>query len=341
MAPNLGTLSRSWLLAVLSIVTVSCGGGGGDAASPPSQPAPTPALVLVAGAPPNGTDISLTQGYVDGPALAARFRGVQDLAVDAAGTIYVVDSGNRKVRKISPAGDVSTLASFGDSPSTSLDGIALDPAGNVFVTRNEYCPPSTNCVPQGHIDRIDPAGSVTPVNIASSSDGTGIEFGEVNAIARAPNGDLYFSEHTFLPLKIPSTIRKLTPSGDATRAPFGDGASAMTFDTSGNIYVDTSVSVTKVQPGGAATALSGPFALSLGVAADDVGNAYVSDVRDHIIRKIIAPGNAPVIAGVQGIAGYSVPTLPGLLNGPGRMALHGRDLYFAMGNAVMAIRNVP
>jgi hypothetical protein len=36
-----------------------------------------------------------------------------------------------------------------------------------------------------------------------------------------------------------------------------------------------------------------------------------------------------------------VPTLPGLLNGPGRMALHGRDLYFAMGNAVMAIRNVP
>src|SRR5258706_10237051 len=117
--------TRSSLLAALSIVAASCSGGGGDAASPPSQPAPTPALVLVAGAPPNGTDSSLTQGYVDGPALAARFRGVQDLAVDAAGTIYVVDSGHRKARQISPAGDASPLASFGDTPSTSLDGIAL------------------------------------------------------------------------------------------------------------------------------------------------------------------------------------------------------------------------
>jgi sugar lactone lactonase YvrE len=79
-----------------------------------------------------------------GPATAARFSGVRDVATDAAGNLYLSDTGNRRIRKISPSGIVSTIAGNGtngfsgdDGPATAAalqfpGDIEVDAAGNVL-----------------------------------------------------------------------------------------------------------------------------------------------------------------------------------------------------------------
>lgn len=99
------------------------------------------APVVLAGQPDNDPSDSLTA--MDGQGTSARFASIRDLAVDAAGNAYVVDGGNL-VRKISPSGDVRTLAGrpgasgADDGPGatatfSSAQGVAVDRKGNLYV----------------------------------------------------------------------------------------------------------------------------------------------------------------------------------------------------------------
>jgi sugar lactone lactonase YvrE len=84
-----------------------------------------------------------TQGYADGTGTAAQFDGPFGVAVDSAGTVYVTDQDNHCIRKITPAGEVSTLAgsgtwSYADGTGTAAEfaypsGVAVDSSGNVYV----------------------------------------------------------------------------------------------------------------------------------------------------------------------------------------------------------------
>jgi sugar lactone lactonase YvrE len=74
-------------------------------------------------------------GGADGIGTAASFNNPRGIAVDGSGTVYVTDRLNRKVRKITAAGVVSTLA--GSGATVTFDGpvgIAVDSSGNVLVT---------------------------------------------------------------------------------------------------------------------------------------------------------------------------------------------------------------
>jgi sugar lactone lactonase YvrE len=86
-------------------------------------------------------------GSADGNGNAARFWGPQCVAVDNAGNVYVADTGNRTIRKITPAGVVRTLAgqvgSNGNVDGTGSMarfypvGVAVDSAGNVYVVNSD------------------------------------------------------------------------------------------------------------------------------------------------------------------------------------------------------------
>lgn len=92
-------------------------------------------------------------GDVDGPAGSARFGQIAGLTVAPDGTVYVVDFGNQKIRKVAPDGTVSTLAAFGQGGAGGFRYTpALDASGNLYVSG--YL--------DGKIYRISPAGVVSP-----------------------------------------------------------------------------------------------------------------------------------------------------------------------------------
>ena len=107
----------------------------------------TPAGVVTTVA---GTGVA---GNVDGPAATAQFGGLEGIAVDGAGNIYVDDTFNKTIRKITAAGVVSTIAGtagtagFADGQSTAAtfygpQGMAVDQFGNIFISDNQYTPTS-------------------------------------------------------------------------------------------------------------------------------------------------------------------------------------------------------
>ena len=277
-------------------------------------------------------------GSSDGTGTGATFNSPFSAAVDASGNIYVADTQNDTIRKVTPAGVVTTLAGsagvFGSSDGTGSSanfgrpqGVCVDSAGNVYVadTYNQT------------IRKITPAGAVTTLagtaGASGSADGTGssARFNMPCGIAVDGSGNLYVSDLNN------NTIRKITPAGVVTTlagsgaygSSDGSGSSASferpqgaAVDTAGNVYVADTVNFTirKITPAGVVTTLAGTAGLSGsidgtgtsarfnnpgGVAVDKAGNVYVADSANDTIRQITPNGAVTTLAGSAGYYGSS------------------------------------
>ena len=157
-------------------------------------------------------------GSTDGTGAAARFVNPNGLAIDTAGNVYVADWGNATIRRITPAGVVTTLAGTPGSPGSAdgtgaaarfslPTGVAVDSAGNVYVAD------------QGNntIRRITPAGVVTTLaglaGSPGSTDGTGsaARFTSPSVLSISPTGDLFVIAGVN-----GETVRKITAAGVVT-----------------------------------------------------------------------------------------------------------------------------
>jgi uncharacterized repeat protein (TIGR01451 family) len=252
-----------------------------------------------------------TDGYADGMGAAAKFSGPNSLAVDAAGNIYVADAGNNRIRKITPAGMVSTLVGDGYTSTFYQPlGVAVDASGNVYVADTEnsrICKVSTSGV------MTVLAGSATGGGgSAGYADGVGTaaKFNGPNGVVVDASGNVYVTDgRNYL-------IRKITPSGSVSTLAGstegyaeGTGAAARfenltgpCIDAAGNIYVGDigNNRIRKITPGGIVSSVAGgapmgyadgpvataQFANPYAVAIDAAGNLYVADVDNNVIRKI-------------------------------------------------------
>jgi hypothetical protein len=270
-------------------------------------------------------------GNFDGTGSDARFLGIHGVAVDAGGNVYVADTPDQTIRKVTSSGVVTTVAGVAGAVG-SADGstaaarfgnprdVAFDGAGNLYVADNG----------NHTIRRITPAGVVTTVagtaGSAGSLDGTGgaARFRFPAGIATDRTGNVYVADTGN------STIRKVTPLGvvttiagtagtDGSQDGTGSAASfhnpsGLATDTAGNIYVaDTGNStIRKVTPAGAVTTLAGlagmpgrtdgtasaaRFYFPEGVATDPTGNVYVADTANSTIRKIDPAAVVTTLAG--------------------------------------------
>jgi sugar lactone lactonase YvrE len=204
-------------------------------------------------------------GYTDGPLASATFKSPTALALDPAGNIYVADTGNRAVRKISPAGIVSTVAltANGGCPT----GIALDGSGNIFVSEGFYFPFSSNSGPYT-IDKITAGGTISTLagqGAPGSADGTGAaaQFNNPQGLAVDAAGNVFVADSGNF------TIREITPAGVVTTV-------------AGNAGVGSQLPADGL---GGQARLGGPLGMAAGVG----GNLYIADFI--AVRRGISAAN--------------------------------------------------
>jgi sugar lactone lactonase YvrE len=288
-------------------------------------------------------------GSADGPGNLARFYSPRGVAVDLAGNVYVADTVNQTIRKITPDGTVSTLAGtagvfsagiFLSHPMTPQDidgvgpdaklanpeGIAVDSAGTVYFADKMV----------SVIRKVTPAGAVTTwvgtPQAGGSTDGAGnaARFFIPGGLAIDSPGNVYVAEW------VTHIIRKITPAGVVTTlaglantpgSADGVGSDARFFqpmnlavDQAGNVIVGDSgnCTVRKITPNGIVTTIAGQpgvrgsadgtgsaarFDYPSGIAVDSAGNIYVSDQGNNTLRKITSAGVVTTLAGSVGAAG--------------------------------------
>jgi uncharacterized protein (TIGR03437 family) len=251
------------------------------------------------------------QGYSGdgGPALVAEFQFASGLAADAAGNLYVADTGNYRVRKISTAGIVSTVAGSGvqgfsgdggAATNAQLGGVtnvAADSQGNLFL------------VDGSRIRKISASGIISTVagngSSGFSGDGgpaIGAQLNSPSAVAADGADNLYISDDANLRVRrvsadgIIATIAGTGMwgiSGDGGPATMAQltGASGLALDKAGNLYVASSARfsddfigiddcscVRKVSPAGIITTvpISGVLIESTWLTIDSGGNLFVA-----------------------------------------------------------------
>ncbi len=233
-------------------------------------------------------------GSTDGTGSAARFKNPDGLALDNLGNLYVADSSNHLIRKITSGGVVTTFAgtgSPGSADGTGTDasfnfpaGLAVDGAGNLYVADSE----------NHTVRKITSAGVVTTLAGLAGQVG-GVD--DVGSLARFNNplgvavdgaGNILVADTSN------QTIRSITPDGTVSTVAGLTGAMGTANGT------------------GTAARFTNPF----GVAVDSYGTIFVADSGNHLIRRIAgtvvttfagSAGNSGSVDGIGTAAKFNVP----------------------------------
>jgi len=265
-----------------------------------------------------------------GPATSASLSDPLAVAVDGSGNLYISDQLNNRIRKVTPAGTITTFAGTGTPGSTGDGGnataaqlchpfgISFDGAGNLYVADAG-----------NHKVRKISGGKISTVA------GAGVaQCGQAGGFS----GD----------------------NGPATSAKLND-PSGVTVDASGNIYIGDQLNhrIRKVSSGGVITTVAGTGAAGYngdGIAAtqaqlhspymaavDAAGNLYIPDYFNYRIRKVTAStGLISTVAGigVSGGDGDGGPATRAYISDPTGVTIDGAGNLFLVDQATFRIRMV-
>jgi uncharacterized protein (TIGR03437 family) len=283
-----------------------------------------------------------TLGFAgDGSAAsAANLNQPSGVAVDGQGNIYVADTLNARIRKVSSSGTISTVAGNGllsysgdGGPPTGAQlngplGIAADNTGSLFIADSQNG--VVRIVRNGAVASVGGGTLVIPRSVAADAAGNAyVADAQDNRVRKiAPDGTV------------------TTYAGNGTNGFAGDGGpaanaelsspAAVAVDPAGNLYIADlgNLRIRKVNAGGSISTLAGngsqgysgdggpainaSLNAPLGVAVDPSGNVYIVDPASHVIRKVTLDGNINTIAGtgVPGFTGDGGPAASAQLASP-------------------------
>ena len=269
-----------------------------------------------------------------GPATSAALNIPRSVATDTAGNLYIADTGNNRIRKVSTDGIITTVAGNGVTGSTGDGGaatsaslfgpwsVAVDGAGDLYIGEQDF---RVRKVSVAGI-MITVAGNGTYGISGDGGQGMAAALTDNRQIAADRAGNLYISDSDT------NRVRKVTPagmittiagngmasfSGDGGPAPFAQLGFAISVatDAAGNLYIADSVNkrVRKVSiygtidtvagngisgfSGDGGPALDAQFQLLSGVAVDAAGNLYIADAGNARVRKVSTSGIVTTFAG--------------------------------------------
>ena len=255
-------------------------------------------------------------------ATAAQLSNPQDVALDAAGNLYIADVNNNRIRKVDSSGNISTVAgggsSLGDGGAATAAqlgaprSVALDGAGNLYIADWS----------DHRIRKVDSSGNISTVagtgTQGFSGDGAAATAAQLDSpwdVAVDGSGNLYIADRNN------NRIRKVNSAGNISTVA-GTGTAGFSGD------------------GAAATAaqLQNPQ----GVALDGAGNLYIADRGNQRIRKVDSAGVISTVAGngMAGFGGDSGAATAAQLWDPSRVALDGAGNLYIVDRVNDRIRKV-
>jgi len=302
---------------------------------------------------PNGSlstlaGIDIVFGSTDGVGKSAQFTQPGSLAADVFGNLYITDTNNSFIRKMTPGGVVTTFAGAplqgGEVDGIGaaarfglLNGLAIGPTGNLYVL--DY-------YGTRRIRKITPEGAVSTVFTTTSDWANSNVF---KAIAIDANGAVYVSVDNVASTN--SQIMKLSGTGQlATYLTASGKVRSFSVDGQGNIYAVINYALRKMTPQGAETIIAGTPGnpnvqdgtggnAGLGdastIVVDAGGNFFLADATFSLIRRVTPQGTVSTYLGTLGSSGILLGTVPSSLYHPQGMAIAGTTLYLTSGNAVL------
>ena len=254
-----------------------------------------------------------------GAATGAMLNRPEGIALDAAGVIYVADTNNERVRRITPDGIIQTVAGTGemnftgDQGQASLAtlhlpmGVATDGFGNVYIADSfNY-----------RVRRVDPLGTITTYAGRSGAAGDGGQARDAvlsnpASVVVDASGNVYISDTRN------NCVRRIAPNGIITTVA-GSGTAGFGGD------------------GGPATQAS--LNLPVGLALDSIGNLYIADAGNVRVRKIDPSGTITTVAGNGAVpwqsAGDGGPAVNASFIGPEDVAVDAAgNVYIVDGGLV-------
>jgi sugar lactone lactonase YvrE len=285
-------------------------------------------------------------------ALSTLFAYIGGLSIDSAGNLFVADSGNGRIRKISTSQIVSTLAGGytgdgGRATGSSLnidffDHAGFDPQGNLYIA--DYY--------NNRVRRVSTGGIITTF-AGTGMTGPSPDGGLATATNLIPvavvadqSGNIFISDEQT------GYVRKVDSTGTVSTVSkaFSIFGGALATDKAGNLYAADGLSVVwKVPPSGPAIIVAGKYfqpgyngddiaATSAllntprGVSVDSSGNLYICDTGNNRIRRVDTSGTITTVAG-NGSAGFSGdggPATSAMLFAPSDVAVDTKgNIYIA------------
>jgi sugar lactone lactonase YvrE len=334
---------------------------------------PSGIISTVAG---NGTNAYSGDG---GPATNAELRITASAAVDVNGNLFIADEYNQRIREVGPGGIINTVAGvggygfFGDqgtAATAELDfplGVAVDASGNIFIADTQ----------NNRIRKVGTDGIINTVagngNQGYSGDGgpaTNAELSQPYGVAVDALGNIFIADQNNARIrKVGANGIITTVAGNGTVGYSGDGGMAtnakldlpdgLSVDATGNLFFADKYNqrIRKVGANGIITTVvgSGGFGYSgdggaatnatlyypTGVAVDAIGNLFIADWANNVIRMVGINGVITTVAGggSHGLRDGGAAT-NAQLAGPDNVAVDANDNLFISDSDNFRVRKV-